>query len=132
MDNKELYEILAAGSVSSQDATAPSADPVGEPPKKKKKTSAKKTVPKPSGAKRHAPGYSLLRVERDRMDRAIASLHHKAESGKSTTSVCGILTSSLIEFYDDERRRFANKFGRYLKEDGDDDNEDEENKSSDV
>ena len=70
---------------------------------------------------RRAPGYSLLRMERDRIDRALQSLRRKAEhrlaaaGGKRpTTTVCSILNDALVEFYVDEKTKFETKFGRYL------------------
>lgn len=70
---------------------------------------------------RHAPGYSLLRVERDRIDRALLSLRRKADNRMSAsggkkvqTTVCSILNDALIEFFTDEKNRFEAKFGRYL------------------
>lgn len=75
---------------------------------------------------RHPPGYSLLKAERDRIERALIALQRKASARQSATgskrpptTVCSILTHDLIEFLKDERRKFNERFGRYLAEDDD-------------
>jgi hypothetical protein len=106
------------------------------PPKKTapKKAPPKKPVedadedadesPEPSQI-RHSPGYSLLRVERDRIERALVSLRNKnehratntASNGKRpTTTVCSILNDALIEFYEEVQGKFMARFKRYLEE----------------
>lgn len=68
---------------------------------------------------RHCPGYSMLRVERDKIDRSRLALLRKNEAraaqGKPAPTVCSILNDRLIEFYTDVAGQFDSRFGKYLK-----------------
>lgn len=98
-----------------------------EAPKKKKKAPQPKKEPSEKTAKdaaaaepqRHLPGFALLRVERDRIDRVRAAISGKikkrSEDGKSV-GVCGILNDQLLKFYDGVRADFVKEFGKYLKD----------------
>lgn len=104
-----------------------------KPAKKKAPVAAKKPKAKPKPkdkdedgeTTRHSPGYSLLRVERDRIDRALVSLRAKNEhrvanssaaGKKPPTTVCSILNDALIEFYEETQGKFMARFGRYLED----------------
>jgi hypothetical protein len=67
---------------------------------------------------RHSPGYSMLRVERDKIERSRLALVKKNETraaqGKPAPTVCSILVDSLIDFYNEVQALYDTKFGKYL------------------
>lgn len=73
----------------------------------------------PQPESRHCPGYSMLRVERDKIERSRQALIRKNETrasqGKPAPTVCSILNDTLIEFYSDVSTQFDARFGKYLK-----------------
>jgi hypothetical protein len=79
----------------------------------------------PTGG-RHPPGFSMVKAERDRIDRALTALRRrvatKAEKDKQkgkkpTTTVCSILNAALIKFYTKTRKDFETEFNDYLETD---------------
>lgn len=91
----------------------------------KKKAGAKADGDKPAGPvpERHAPGFSMIKAERDRIDRALTALKRRVASKaekdlskgkKPVTTVCRILNVSLIKFYSKIREDFQAEFSEYL------------------
>jgi outer membrane biosynthesis protein TonB len=84
------------------------------------------TTPISSGSTdRHPPGFSMVKAERDRIDRALTALKRrvatradkdKLKGKKTTTTVCSILNASLIKFYSRIRTDFETEFNEYLEE----------------
>ncbi len=67
---------------------------------------------------RHSPGYSMLKVERDKIERSMQTLMRKNETrieqGKPTPTVCSILNDRLVEFYGEMADHFDRCFGKYI------------------
>ena len=69
---------------------------------------------------RHCPGYGMLRVERDKIERSRVALTRRNETraaqGKPAPTICSMLNDRLIEFYADISAQFNTRFGKYLQE----------------
>lgn len=83
-------------------------DQKSDPPKKKKTVTRKQ------------PGYSMIKLEEERLRSSLDALLHKrkqrekANGGSGLTSTCSVLANNLIEFYEDMINQFDRKFGRYI------------------
>jgi outer membrane biosynthesis protein TonB len=136
MADISLYDIFTNGAAAKPVVTTTKvetvkSDPVPEPPKKKKKSAPKPKkakevvrtptpIPPTQSETRHCPGYSMLRVERDKLERSRVALVRRNETraaqGKPAPTVCSILNDRLIEFYTDMSTQFNTRFGKYLQE----------------
>ena len=82
-----------------------------------RKTAAGQTTKAAAGdsaEKRHFPGYSMLKVESDKLDRVLTGLERKKENreseGKTDPTVCGMFNKRLLKFFQDVRRDFDAEF----------------------
>lgn len=136
MADVSLYDIFTTGAAAKPVAATTKTEsvktePVPEPPKKKKKSRSRSAPkkpepvpppppPAPASETRHCPGYSMLRVERDKLERSRLALVRRNETraaqGKPAPTVCSILNDSLIEFYANISAQFNTRFGKYLQE----------------
>jgi hypothetical protein len=92
------------------------------PPTKKRgrKSSSASSAATELKRKRKQPGGALLKTEKDKIEKTLASLiqkrshRDKSARGKSSASVCGILLDNLVEFYESVNDGFDKKFGKYM------------------
>lgn len=70
-------------------------------------------------SKRHAAGYTILRIERDKIARTLAHLIKRKASretvGKVPPTVCSMLNDMLIRFYERTSADFDREFANYIK-----------------
>ena len=147
-EKKRPKKAVAKDKKSSTSSSSSSKDKDKDKDKKKKKTVVKKQPEEPSSdedddddlsptdddggdvedkpvtANRKSPGFSMLRIDRGRIKRAIESHQNRrqkrleqAGSKKPTTTVCSMLTDGLLQFWEQEvLSKFDDKFGSYMQD----------------
>lgn len=85
--------------------------------------SASAAPSKPKKRKKQQPGMSILKTERNRLSKTLDGLRKKREArlhvaagGKKrpTTTVCGLLMDSMINFYEGVIRNYDAQYNQYM------------------